>query len=85
MAYFRTDFSYIQPAIQLIESYVTWLNITKEITFVFTNQEGKYFIFNRFSIILNKIRLLRRRSSRCLFDFGKIIFKSYCLKPSNIE
>ncbi|KAE9526559.1 hypothetical protein AGLY_013207, partial [Aphis glycines] len=38
MAYFRTDFSYIQPAIQLIESYVTWLNITKEITFVFTNQ-----------------------------------------------
>ncbi|XP_060879415.1 ionotropic receptor 25a [Metopolophium dirhodum] len=39
MAYFRTDFSYIQPAIQLIESYVTWLNITKEITFVLTNQE----------------------------------------------
>ncbi|XP_026814788.1 ionotropic receptor 25a [Rhopalosiphum maidis] len=39
MAYFRTDFSYIRPAIQLIESYVTWLNITKEITFVFTNQE----------------------------------------------
>ncbi|KAL5234431.1 hypothetical protein ACI65C_001841 [Semiaphis heraclei] len=38
MAYFRTDFSYIPPTIQLIESYVTWLNITKEITFVFTNQ-----------------------------------------------
>jgi len=53
MAYFRTDFSYIQPTIQLIESYVTWLNITKEITFIFTNQEGK-FIFNRFSKILNK-------------------------------
>lgn len=50
MAYFRTDFSYIQPAIQLIESYVTWLNITKEITFVFTNQGGK-FIFYRFSKI----------------------------------
>lgn len=40
--YFRTDFSYIRPAIQLIDSYVTWLNITKEITFVFTNQNGKY-------------------------------------------
>jgi len=54
MAYFRTDFSYIRPAIQLIESYITWLNITKEITFVFTNQEGKS-IFIPFSKILNTI------------------------------
>lgn len=56
MAYFRTDFSYIQPAIRLIESYVTWLNITKEITFVFTNQKGKmvlFFLFFYFFIVLS--------------------------------
>ncbi|VVC37864.1 Ionotropic glutamate receptor, L-glutamate and glycine-binding domain,Ionotropic glutamate [Cinara cedri] len=39
MAYFQTDFSYIQPVMRLIESYVTWLNITEEITFVFTNKK----------------------------------------------
>ncbi|XP_025420928.1 ionotropic receptor 25a [Sipha flava] len=39
MAYFRTDFSYIKPAIQLIESYVMWLNVTREITLVFTNEK----------------------------------------------
>lgn len=45
-AYFSTDFSYIQPAIKLIESYITWLNITKEVTLVFTDQKGKFINFN---------------------------------------
>lgn len=44
IAYFRTDFSYIQPVMQLIESYVIWLNITKEITFIFTNKKGNVII-----------------------------------------
>jgi len=51
MAYFRTDFSYIQPIMQLIESYVMWLNITKEITFVFTNKKGNIICILFFRIL----------------------------------
>ncbi|XP_050536810.1 ionotropic receptor 25a isoform X2 [Daktulosphaira vitifoliae] len=36
--YFQTDFSSMRSVIKLIESYVKWMNFTKEITFIFTNQ-----------------------------------------------